>query len=92
MPQRGPRGVPETELRNRDLSAMAIAAATAVPLGTLMRCPSTEMVIRSCKSVSFIGESSVSMDVEDGMPPEDPSDYPGAQIIVEPPNCASCFR
>ena len=44
------------------------------------------------KEVAFTGESSVSVDLEGDMPPEDPSDYPPAPTLVQPPSCASCFR
>jgi len=57
IPQSGPRGVPDTELRNCDSPAMATAAATAVPGGMLIRRPLTEMVTSSAKSISFVGES-----------------------------------
>lgn len=42
MPQRGPRGSPETDRRNVRSPAIMIAAATVVPLGTSTGLPLTE--------------------------------------------------
>lgn len=44
------------------------------------------------KEIGFVGESSVSMDVDPNMPLEDPSEYPTLGSIMQPPNCASCFK
>jgi len=44
------------------------------------------------KEVGFVGESSVTMEVDPGLPEEDPTEYPAPEYIAEPPNCASCFR
>lgn len=44
------------------------------------------------KEVGFVGESSVSMDVDPALPPDDDSDYPPDVTIIQPPTCASCFR
>ena len=44
------------------------------------------------KEVGFVGESSVTMDVDPTLPFDDPTDYPDTIQILEPPQCASCFR
>jgi hypothetical protein len=44
------------------------------------------------KEVGFVGESSVTMEIDPGMPLEDPAEYPTPENIAEPPSCASCFR
>jgi hypothetical protein len=44
------------------------------------------------KEIGFTGESSVTMEVDPGLPFEDPTEYPPVEVIAEPPNCASCFR
>ena len=44
------------------------------------------------KEVGFVGESSVTLDVDPNLPFDDPTDYPDTIFILEPPQCASCFR
>lgn len=44
------------------------------------------------KEVGFVGESSVTMNVDPTLPFDDPTDYPDTIQILEPPQCASCFR
>ena len=44
------------------------------------------------KEIGIIGESSTTLDVEPGLPNEDPSEYPSIPTIVEPPMCSTCFR
>jgi hypothetical protein len=44
------------------------------------------------KEVGFVGESSVTMNVDPNLPFDDPTDYPEMIHILEPPQCASCFR
>jgi len=44
------------------------------------------------KEVGFVGESSTTMDVDPGMPDEDPTEYPVPPQIFEPPTCASCYQ
>ncbi|MBI4703126.1 MAG: hypothetical protein HY744_18570 [Deltaproteobacteria bacterium] len=45
------------------------------------------------KEVGVVAEDSAStMDVDPNLPPEDPSEYPVTKTVIEPPNCASCYR
>ena len=44
------------------------------------------------KEIGIVGESSTTLDVEPGLPDEDPSEYPSIPTIVEPPMCSTCFR
>jgi len=44
------------------------------------------------KEVGFVGESSVSLDVDTDLPPDGDSEYPDDVTIFQPPVCASCFR
>lgn len=44
------------------------------------------------KELRFIGESSVTMERDDGLPIDDPSDFPIDSVIVQPPQCSSCYR
>jgi hypothetical protein len=44
------------------------------------------------KEVAFVGESAVTVDVEGGMPLEDPAAFPPTPALVQPPSCASCYR
>ena len=46
------------------------------------------------KEVGFVGESSVTVDIDPNLPPVDPTDLPDPDLtrVVEPPQCASCFR
>ena len=44
------------------------------------------------KEVGFVGESSVTVEVDPNLPYEDPTAFPTPPIIAEPPNCASCYR
>lgn len=46
------------------------------------------------KEVGFVGESSVTMDIDPNLPSEDPTALPDPELtkVVEPPQCASCFR
>ncbi len=43
------------------------------------------------EEVGVIGQSSVTVDIED-LPEEDPSEYPDFGIATEPPGCASCVK
>lgn len=43
------------------------------------------------EEVGVVGQSSVSVDIEE-LPEEDPSEYPDFNIVTEPPNCASCVK
>jgi hypothetical protein len=43
------------------------------------------------KEVGFVGESSIRVEVEPGMPDEDVTDGPDFSLVVTPPECASCF-
>jgi hypothetical protein len=44
------------------------------------------------KEVGFVGESSVTVDIDPGLPEEDPTEYPTPPIISEPPMSASAVR
>ena len=44
------------------------------------------------KEFGFVGESSVTMETDPGMPMEDPTEYVDPTFIAEPPNCASCYK
>lgn len=44
------------------------------------------------KEVGMVGESSASMEVNPNLPLEDPTELRNPTLIVEPPQCASCFR
>ena len=44
------------------------------------------------KEIGIVGESSTSLDVEPGLPGEDPSEYPTVPTIVEPPMCSTCYK
>lgn len=44
------------------------------------------------KEIGFVGESSVTVEVDPNMPTEDPTEYPTPPVIAQPPNCASCYR
>ncbi len=44
------------------------------------------------KEIGIVGESSSSLNVDPGLPTEDPSEYPTIPTIVEPPMCSTCFR
>lgn len=43
------------------------------------------------EEVGVVGQSSVTVDIED-LPEEDPSEYPNFGVVVEPPTCASCYN
>jgi hypothetical protein len=43
------------------------------------------------KEVGFVGESSIRVDIEPGMPDEDVTDGPDFSVVVTPPDCASCY-
>ncbi len=44
------------------------------------------------KEVGFVGESSTTVDVDPGMPEEDPAEYPTPPDLTIPPMCASCIK
>jgi hypothetical protein len=44
------------------------------------------------KEAGFIGDSAVTATIDPNLPDEDPSEFPTAEIIVEPPACSSCFK
>jgi uncharacterized protein YqeY len=44
------------------------------------------------KEVGFVGESSVTVEIDVELPNEDPSEFPPALTISQPPACASCFK
>ncbi len=44
------------------------------------------------KEAGFIGDSAVTATIDPNLPDEDPSEFPTADIIIEPPACSSCFR
>lgn len=43
------------------------------------------------KEVGFVGESSIRVDIEPGMPDEDVTEGPDLNVVPSPPDCASCF-
>jgi hypothetical protein len=44
------------------------------------------------KEVGFVGESSVTVEIDVELPAEDPSQFPETLTISQPPACASCFK
>ncbi|RLB58780.1 MAG: hypothetical protein DRI90_16290 [Deltaproteobacteria bacterium] len=44
------------------------------------------------KEVGFVGESSTTVEVDPGMPAEDPTEYPTPPDLTIPPSCASCYK
>lgn len=44
------------------------------------------------QEAGFVGESAVQATIDPNLPQEDPSQYPPADVIVEPPACSSCFK
>lgn len=43
------------------------------------------------QEAGFIGESAVTSTIDPTLP-EDPSQYPTGEVIVQPPACSSCFK
>ncbi len=43
------------------------------------------------KELEDIGTSAVTSSVDPDLPQEDPSEYPSTEVIVDPPDCSSCF-
>jgi hypothetical protein len=44
------------------------------------------------QETGFVGESSVVMEVDPQLPAEDTAEFPPFPLVIQPPNCASCFR
>jgi hypothetical protein len=44
------------------------------------------------QEAAFIGESAVTTQIDPNLPQQDPSQYPGSTIIIEPPPCSSCYK
>lgn len=43
------------------------------------------------KEIEDIGTSAVTSTIDPDLPQEDPSEYPNTEVIVDPPDCSSCF-
>lgn len=44
------------------------------------------------KEAGFVGDSAVTSTIDPNLPQEDPSQYPGDQVIIQTPACSSCFK
>lgn len=44
------------------------------------------------KEAGYIGETAVTSSIDPNLPPQDPSEYPTNNVIIEVPACASCFK
>jgi hypothetical protein len=44
------------------------------------------------QEAGFVGDTAVTSTVDPGLPEEDPSKYPEADVVTDPPPCSSCFR
>jgi hypothetical protein len=75
----------ESELANHEFTILSVLFQRAMQL---------DAEANQCigKEVAFVGESSVTMDVDPDLPEEDPTAYPLAPILVSPPDCASCYK
>jgi hypothetical protein len=74
----------DADLANHEFTIMSVLRQRADQLGTeANQCIGEE--------VGVVGQSSVTVDIED-LPEEDPSEYPNVGVVVEPPACSSCFN
>ncbi len=74
----------DADLANHEFTIMSVLRQRADQL-------STEANQCIGEEVGVVGQSSVTVDIED-LPEEDPSEYPNFGVVVEPPACSSCFN